>query len=64
MQINKGKEMKIILTYPDLGEEAEKCLIEWIQERIDDIKKYKKVRIWLHSKIWLWQAKFWRWRRV
>ncbi len=32
----EGEEMKIILTYPDLGEEAEKCLIEWIQEQIDD----------------------------
>lgn len=28
--------MKIILTYPDLGEESEKCLIEWLQEQIDD----------------------------
>ncbi len=29
------KEMKIILTY-DLGEEANQCLIEWLQEKIDD----------------------------
>ena len=28
--------MKIILTYPDLGEESEKCLIEWLQEKIED----------------------------
>ena len=28
--------MKIILTYPDLGEEATECLLEWIRERIDD----------------------------
>jgi len=28
--------MKIILTYPDLGEEATKCLIEWIEERMAD----------------------------
>ena len=28
--------MKIILIYPDLREEATKCLIEWIQEKIDD----------------------------
>ncbi len=28
--------MKIILTYPDLGEEANQCLLEWLQEKIDD----------------------------
>jgi len=28
--------MKIILTYPELGEEATQCLIEWIQEKMDD----------------------------
>ena len=28
--------MKIILTYPNLGEEAEECLIEWLQQKVDD----------------------------
>ncbi len=28
--------MKIILIYPDLGEEATRCLLEWIKERMTD----------------------------
>ncbi len=28
--------MKIIPIYPDLGEEATKCLVAWLQEKIDD----------------------------
>ena len=27
---------KVILYYPDLGEEAIQCLVDWIQEKIDD----------------------------
>lgn len=32
----RGQKMKIILIYPDLGEESEKCLIEWLKEKIED----------------------------
>ena len=28
--------MKIILTFPDLGEESERCIIEWINNIVAD----------------------------
>lgn len=27
-------------------------------------KKYFKIRNWLHSKLWVWQARFGRWRKA
>ncbi len=33
--------MKIILTYPELGSETEKIIIDWMEAWIEDVKQSK-----------------------